>query len=256
MKFKGKILIGVVLCVALFPAAVRIRRAFPRASSAISYHVVLDSYLSATAKDEITRAVQSYERISLAPMQLIKNLKNEVPCIQTISWTDKRLRGNKKQYTIKIGIYAPLIKVNQDFVLLQNGKLVSKRLLDQEKIGSLSSISVAHAPEIMAYFCEKYDFFKAQVPALTYADFEVEWRDESTILLHEKADPLFTHIVAFSTSFDQNLVQAAQAVKQKLVDADQNSLKKKELGWFLDMRFEKRIIAFTKKRGGDEKRIC
>ncbi len=251
MNIKGKI---VIICFVIAFFFVITKHFFPFLRPSVGYIVSVDTLINDDYKKVVQKVVESYKRITFSKNDLLKAVSSTFPFIRNSSLT---VAGyHKKKYTIKIVVHTPLVVVNNQYLLLDNGILVSKDIFKPDIQTLLPLITVADLIQNKSEFCKKYPLFKKNNLGFFDKDFLVEWFNETTILINKKQSHLFTYKIAYDTSFNDSFLRIIENVQEKLITVQQNNLKYKNNEWLLDMRFENRVIALIKKGGIYEKRIC
>ncbi len=255
MKKKGKLLILAMGTLSAWYGVAFVRSLMPRINKR-AIAVSVDPLFSTGYQQKIASLVHGYERITLPNASLLQLLKEALPLVKQISLVDDSADYiQKNKFNIKFIAYKPVVKVNTQELLLENGMLIQASYFNPKLINSLYQVEVKKDDQVLNAFSKKYVEFKNYLALDVFDHYKVNWQDEYSIIINKKDTPLITYVGSFETHFDETLLKACDLVKEKLALVNSLEKNKKNNEWFLDVRFKNQVVAFNKKGGIHEKSI-
>ncbi len=178
MKKKGKILIFIMSSLSAWYATTFVRSFLPSFHK-YSIEVLYDPLFSEQYQQKISSIVNEYQRITLPHAFLLKVLKDSLPLVKEISlvkYSNNYIKHNRVK--IKTIAYKPLVKVNEDRLLLENGICIKKSYFNPFLIDSLYQIEVKKNDHVLHSFASKYNSFRKHLALDIFDHYSLNWQDD------------------------------------------------------------------------------
>lgn len=174
------------------------------------------------------------------PAILFKTIAQELPGSDLVTL---RRQGNGHAH-ITVHAARPLVRINDDLVLVDTQKLVSVKSYIPEALPS-SHITVQDGLVFGGNAHDLYNF-ASRLPAQIHEQYAITWRNKTEIHLTASNLPRITIIAWYNTKFTEALMQAVTKVQQMLM---QRPIFKKHR-WNIDVRSERQIVVTEIPREG------
>lgn len=210
------------------------------------YMLSIDAQCSERVRNDINAYANTAFKNIIFDTHAIAQLKSEFVYLKAI-----QARYISPGYVeISCKAHAPLICINNDQVMLENGSVVTKTVFNDEVIKDLPSIAVTHEDAmrtpLFAYHVQQW---LSNTPNDLFAQYNIRWINHTNIQLEDKKTPKFS-LITHSTKVPSDSCFAQYAVIKNYVLSQnkQKSIKDKKK-WSVDVRFKNQFIVQTMHEG-------
>lgn len=217
----------------------------PASSKNVSI-ISIDPLISDRKQQEMVTVLESkyYQK----PETWCSDVQKQFPHIKKISMT-YTVPGVP---TISIQAFAPRLRVNNEYVLLENGKLVAKDSFQESYLNQLTEISVAMPLVDQSSLLN----FSEELTPLLYERFAITWHNATQIKLQDKQNQHFMMMCECTNLPTASVIQRCETIYQNIKEQQLTYKKNPQGTCVTDIRFEKQIIAYIAKEGCDGQRIA
>lgn len=187
----------------------------------------------------------------------VKKIKKRFPSVKKVE-----LFSNAQGITTaSIESEKPLLKINEHFILVDNGMLLQQKLFDQNYIKDLKHLNFLNSD----FISETFDFddmnneyvgkmpgiflkTALHIPSFLFQKYKITCKSSSKWLLQDKTQKNFFILWNESKIPNESILNVCNEIKKNLVSR-KKFLGKKVRDWVADVRFEDQIILFAKAGG-------
>ncbi len=210
------------------------------------YTLSIDAQCSETVRKDINAYADTTFKNIIFDTHAIAQLKSEFKYLKTI-----QARYVSPGYVeISCKAHAPLICINNDQVMLENGSIVKKTVFNDDVIKGLPSIVVAredniHSP-LFAFHVQRW---LADISNELFAQYTIRWVNHTNIHLEDKQAPKFS-LITHSHKIPSNTCFAQYAaIKNYVLSQNKQKNNKDQKRWSVDVRFKNQFIVQTMHEG-------
>lgn len=175
--------------------------------------------------------------------QLSTHTKQQFPWIQSI---DLSFFSSGRAHVALIA-YDPLCLINNTYVMISTGALLSKDFFEATSINMLRSLSVVFGTEeaVLSDECKR---FIVDVPLAVLDAYRCVWVDNNSVRLYDKQQPYFVIVCHPEGIPNDTIMRHCNALKQELIERCVFGVPRAKT-WVADIRFEGQIIVSQENRG-------
>jgi hypothetical protein len=199
--------------------------------------ISFDALFAPLMKQSITHYIE--ENFLHKPFQSLSLaiLKNKFPEID-----NARIWYNQNSIYCTIETQKPLLRINEDHILMENGTIFDKNHFDQTLIRRLYTLQVKNAKqEFLANHCKALK----QIPSPIFERFKITWINHTCIELQDKTAANVFIYTDIYTCMNTTLINHYEKIKKGITS--QHSFAKKL--WRFDVRFKNQIVLAQKSVG-------
>lgn len=195
-----------------------------------------DNYLAPRIKQEISTCIQ--EQFVNKPFRSLSliTIKNQFPHLENI------VAGYTCQGIVHciMRTQKPLLRINENFVLMENGHVYDTAYFDQKVLHTLHMMHTADQ-NLKEFSATHVDAIK-KIHRYLFEHFNLTWIDHTCIELQDKKIPNFFVRTDIQTTLTEKLFQCYEKIKKQIMS--QRLFAKKQ--WRFDVRFKNQIIVAQK----------
>jgi hypothetical protein len=193
---------------------------------------VFDACFSETLQYAVTQKIR--DELLQKPFGLISCdvVQKEFPAVAVIG-TQYQQGGN---VYCQVQAFCPLICVNEEYVMMENGELQNVANFVPALIKELPSIIIQQ--EGMPQLSDFFKQYVKKIPLSFYKLFSITWVDHTFIAFHDKAHRALSMVVHHETECNERLLCRYEQIKQQILKQRLYDKKK----WRIDMRFKNHSV--------------
>ena len=243
-----KLLVIVAGCAALFFLARSIYSIIfvPKTYSCVFCHLFSDGI-----KSKIRNYVCSQKLDVLGDHNLCHGLRSEFPAISSVS-VSREVMGDP---ALNIEAHNPVLRINNNFILADNGQFLSRSLFSENQLLRLNKLTIGgdlcdcqNAPsglkKVASYLSNEL-----------FNGFEFNGLSENNIRCSGLDNRISYVVCNANTIPDSNVIGQCRDVVDEIINRNQAG-KHRGRGWCLDVRFKNKIIVFAEGGQHEKRRIC
>lgn len=217
----------------------------------------IDPFLSRSMQLEIKDFIDDAYKKSKSPSNLLPKIESHFPAVKSVI-IDMQ---NPESLHFTVQTYQPIFLINDEHVICQQGKMLSKATFAQSELDTLQNISFEGVPtpknvhRLMTFFESLTD-----VPDEALAksgsilkDFSVRWIDKHAIWLDQKQGQDLSLLVGYNVVPNQHDIKQCRNLRGQISDKPCKSKRgkpcKNNTTWVCDLRFDQQIVLFSTNKG-------
>ena len=210
------------------------------------YKLSVDACCSETVHTAINAYAQEKFKNIIFDEPTIAQLKSEFIYLKTIQ--ARYIRPGSVEISCKA--HKPIVRINDDQVMLENGCVVKKTLFKEEFLQELPAILVAHEENIQSpYFSHHVQQWLTDASDELFSQYNVQWINHMNIHLHDKKSPHFSLVTDSSKIPSDRCVAHYHTIKNCLLAQSKQKKSKDQKRWRVDIRFKNQFIVQTMHEG-------
>lgn len=214
--------------------------------TAQQYTVNIDSIISDTFHNEIVQYTQQYILNKSFSTRSLRELQSQFTVINKID-----ARYTKPGHLhLTLHVFKPIICINIDDVMLENGGIASKKLFREEILKQLPTITVAHHEQAEQNETS-FSFLKRWIEQTTldlFERFKVRWINHTKVELEPKQHSNFCIITDHTIMPTHDCLSYCDYIQKQLCMQGIGK-KMKEKTWGVDIRFKNQFIVHSMHKG-------
>jgi|SRR3989339_491583 len=214
---------------------------------------VIDHIFSQPMQLEIKDFIDQAYKKSKNPKNLLPKIESHFPAIKSIVIDMSSLEKEDSLKVLKFTIqaYQPIFLLNDEHVICEQSKMLSKATFDPKELKKLENISFEGAP-IPKSMHHLMTFFESlKYPILQ--DFSVRWIDKHAIWLDQKTGKDLSLLVGYDFVPSKHDVAQCRNLRGQIVDKPCKDKRgkpcKNNSSWVCDLRFDQQIVLFSTNKG-------
>ncbi|TET05876.1 hypothetical protein E3J79_03740 [Candidatus Dependentiae bacterium] len=210
----------------------------------LTYAITNDSILSTTAQECIKTVVaQDIDYQSVPFATIAHQLKDTFPFIKVV--TIAHLATGT--VAIHLTIYKPIIRINNNLVLLESGVLELQQLFKYDIIASLPTVSVHESVCTDSRLTSDFYTCLSAISPHLFKEYEINWHNKHELWLTDKNQHSFKILCDIYSISNEQKLRLCKKLKEEIKGKKEVLLNKSKT-WIADIRFDNQIIVFS--RGG------
>ncbi len=209
------------------------------------YSLLIDKHFSESMHASIVAFLHERDDVKIMkPSDMFTCLRQQFPSIKSIAVD----YNASKVLDITIKAAQPVLGLNDQNVLTENGCIVERHLFEKNYIASLNTVNVGDKALAEKQLSESFQEYVRCLPVHFFDQYKVSWLSEREVWLQDKNQKKFSLLCSAEVIPNKQMMDYADHIKESLMQrgafAQQGTRK-----WIADMRFANQIVVFSGKGG-------
>ncbi len=209
---------------------------------------VVDHIFSHAIQLEIKDFIDLAYKKSKSPKNILPKIESHFLAIKSVV-IDMQ---NPEILKFTIQAYQPIFLLNNEHVVCEQGKLLSKMMFDPKVLIKLENVVFEGVP-IPKSVHRLTAFFESLTNYAVVQDFSVRWIDKHAIWLDQKQGRDLSLLVGYDLVPTQHDVAQCRNLRGQIVDKPCKDKRgkpcKNNSSWVCDLRFDQQIVLFSTNKG-------
>ncbi len=209
---------------------------------------VIDHFFSHATQLEIKNFIDQAYKKSKNPTNLLPKIESHFSAIKSVV-IDMQ---NPETLKFTIQSYHPVFLLNNEHVICEQGKLLSKAIFDPKALTNLENIVFEGVP-VPKSVNRLMNFFESLTNYAVVQDFSVRWIDKHAIWLDQKKGQDLSLLVGYDLVPNKHDVARCRDLRGQIIDKPCKNKRgrpcKNNMTWVCDLRFDQQIILFSTNKG-------
>jgi hypothetical protein len=148
--------------------------------------------------------------------------------------------------TLTLHASHPVCLINDRYIMLHDGRMVSSDLFTDSTVASLPAITISDELAHRTYLEPDCKYFVEMMPWHITTNYDCDWRSATKVILRCKQQPLFSLVCNNTVLPTPTTLHCCTQIMRNLeIRGDFKKKSSKKKLWLADIRFEQQIVVYT-----------